>query len=70
MPLIIKTLELNSGLLRCVRARDEGDRWGGSYDGYEDRYSTPSAAASSQYVDLQPDGNSFDLMSGLIKQKT
>jgi biotin---protein ligase len=23
-----------------------------------------------QYVDLQPDGNSFDLMSGLIRTKT
>ncbi len=22
------------------------------------------------FVDLQPDGNSFDLMSGLIKRKT
>lgn len=70
IPLIIKTLELNSGLLRCVKAGDEGDRWGRSYDGYEDRYSTPSATTSGRYVDLQPDGNSFDLMSGLIKQKT
>jgi biotin--protein ligase len=25
--------------------------------------------AGANYVDLQPDGNSFDLMSGLIKTK-
>ena len=27
-------------------------------------------AAANQYIDLQPDGNSFDLMSGLIKTKS
>lgn len=72
LPLVIKTLELNSGLLRCVRASSEGGAWGSSsYDGYEDRYSTSISMSSSadRYVDLQPDGNSFDLMSGLIKQK-
>ena len=26
-------------------------------------------ARSESFVDLQPDGNSFDLMSGLIKRK-
>jgi biotin--protein ligase len=26
--------------------------------------------AETEYVDLQPDGNSFDLMAGLIKTKT
>lgn len=70
LPLIIKTLELNSGLLRCVRAESEVGAWGASsYDGYEDRYSTPVSRIADRYVDLQPDGNSFDLMSGLIKQK-
>ena len=34
---------------------------------------TPGAgrvAAGPEYIDLQPDGNSFDLMAGLIKTKT
>lgn len=28
------------------------------------------ASSSREYIDLQPDGNSFDLMSGLIMTKT
>ena len=28
-----------------------------------------SNAQGSQYIDLQPDGNSFDMMKGLIKMK-
>lgn len=49
------------------------------YDGTEDRSSYASlgrgmqalglAKSGQEYVDLQPDGNSFDLMSGLIKRK-
>lgn len=27
-------------------------------------------AGGAEYIDLQPDGNSFDLMAGLIKTKT
>lgn len=26
--------------------------------------------SGGQYIDLQPDGNSFDMMKGLIKTKT
>lgn len=29
-----------------------------------------SGGVSGTYIDLQPDGNSFDLMAGLIKAKT
>lgn len=50
------------------------------YDGgSEDRSYTPLSAGmqslgihgeqTGHFVDLQPDGNSFDLMSGLIKRK-
>lgn len=36
----------------------------------DDRYAAPMGFGNQQYVDLQPDGNSFDLMSGMIKKKT
>ena len=29
----------------------------------------PGRAGSVEYIDLQPDGNSFDLLAGLIKTK-
>lgn len=35
--------------------------------GEDDRGKTPSR--KTEYIDLQPDGNSFDLMAGLIKRK-
>jgi len=31
---------------------------------------TPEPGSPSEYIDLQPDGNSFDMMAGLIKAKT
>jgi biotin--protein ligase len=38
--------------------------------GEDDRSSSSNAAKKKvEYVDLQPDGNSFDLMSGMIKRK-
>ncbi|OJT09986.1 Biotin--protein ligase, partial [Trametes pubescens] len=43
------------GLLRTLPERDG---WGGG------------AGQGVEYIDLQPDGNSFDLMAGLIKTKT
>ena len=30
---------------------------------------TASGYGAAEYIDLQPDGNSFDLMAGLIKAK-
>ena len=39
-----------------LRTMPERDGWAGGGDG--------------SYIDLQPDGNSFDLMAGLIKAKT
>jgi hypothetical protein len=32
-------------------------------------YGAGAGRAKVEYVDLQPDGNSFDMMSGLIKRK-
>ena len=39
-----------------LRTLPERDAWAG--------------AQGVEYIDLQPDGNSFDLMAGLIKTKT
>ncbi|KAI0705531.1 hypothetical protein C8Q76DRAFT_771266 [Earliella scabrosa] len=44
------------GLLRTLPERDSSSAWGGG--------------VGVEYIDLQPDGNSFDLMAGLIKTKT
>jgi biotin--protein ligase len=78
-PLVIKTITLDHGLLRCVPDRRGEPR--SMYDaGSDDRSSYGllgrgmqglglGGKASQEYVDLQPDGNSFDLMSGLIKRK-
>lgn len=44
------------GLLRTLPERDASSRW--------------NEGAGVEYIDLQPDGNSFDLMAGLIKTKT
>jgi biotin--protein ligase len=68
----IKSITLDHGLLRCVKL-DSG-RTPGDYGG-EDRTSfwvgqgLGSKRTAEEYVDLQPDGNSFDLMSGMIKKK-
>lgn len=63
------------GLLRCLPL-DKGPAKGpagltplysrGDF-GDDDRVS--SGRGKTEFVDLQPDGNSFDLMSGLIKRK-
>ncbi|KAL1406391.1 biotin holocarboxylase synthetase [Vanrija albida] len=75
----IQSITPDHGLLRCVpldggRATTSGlsplyDR--DTDGGYDDRTSKgwSSASSATQYVDLQPDGNSFDLMSGMIKKK-
>ena len=42
------------GLLRTIPERSGTDRFG----------------SAVEYFDLQPDGNSFDLMANLIKSKT
>jgi biotin--protein ligase len=80
--LVIKTITLDYGLLRCVPDKTAGSALPRSsmYDGgSEDRSYSPlsagmqslgiSRAQTGNFVDLQPDGNSFDLMSGLIKRK-
>lgn len=83
--LVIKTITLDYGLLRCIpdKSADSALPRSSMYDGgSEDRsfnfgHSLAAGmrslgidrAQNESYVDLQPDGNSFDLMSGLIKRK-
>lgn len=54
------------GLLRTlpISQNDPGGYAGWGYGGYGGfQQSTP-------FIDLQPDGNSFDIMAGLIKSKS
>lgn len=55
----------NEGLLRCVSTAPSRKKSGltplYNRGGYDDD--------APEYIDLQPDGNSFDLMNGLIKKK-
>ena len=73
----VKGITPDYGLLRCLPISDRTtsatsgltslyDR--GDFD--EDDRILTSKRKQDEYVDLQPDGNSFDLMSGLIKRKT
>ncbi|KAF5389954.1 hypothetical protein D9757_003565 [Collybiopsis confluens] len=57
-------ITLDHGLLRTLPEPGHG-RGGGGYGGAYGYGSRTSAG----YIDLQPDGNSFDLMAGLIKVK-
>jgi biotin--protein ligase len=81
----IQSITPDHGLLRCIPLDPPtGGRSKSSsgltplYDrgdfGGEDRVSSYAgngggSGKAVEYVDLQPDGNSFDLMSGLIKRK-
>jgi biotin--protein ligase len=79
----VVTITPDAGLLRCIPIADAGaSSTSGSHDWSEDRYAATATAAAfrarlaqqqqmrgPQYVDLQPDGNSFDLMAGMIKKK-
>lgn len=58
----------DQGLLRCVPIEDTKltPLYQRSVDGYADRTGN---GTSGEFVDLQPDGNSFDLMSNMIKKK-
>lgn len=51
------------GLLRTlpIGQTDSGGYGGRGYGGFHQ---------SSTFIDLQPDGNSFDIMAGLIKSKS
>lgn len=54
------------GLLRTlpVGRSDSGGDGGWGYGGYGGFHQ------SNPFIDLQPDGNSFDIMAGLIKSKS
>ena len=77
----IHSITPDHGMLRCIALSPSKSSSGltplysrGDFGG-EDRTGPTSIAPvgssspSVEYVDLQPDGNSFDLMSGLIKRK-
>jgi len=54
------------GLLRTLPVgRSDPDSYGGWGHGGHDGFHQ-----SSTFIDLQPDGNSFDIMAGLIKSKS
>lgn len=57
------------GLLRTVK-EDDGDDGGWGGDRSYGRYVYGAKEGGKEYIDLQPDGNSFDLMANLIKAKT
>ena len=52
------------GLLRTLPIGETSGHGGWGYGGYGEFHK------SSQFIDLQPDGNSFDIMAGLIKYKS
>ncbi|KAF5313395.1 hypothetical protein D9611_008572 [Ephemerocybe angulata] len=56
------------GLLRTVRDDEGGDA--GWDDRTYGRFVYGAKEGGKEYIDLQPDGNSFDLMANLIKAKT
>ncbi|WRT65701.1 biotin-[acetyl-CoA-carboxylase] ligase [Kwoniella shivajii] len=82
-PLRILSITPDHGLLRCIPINKKKPTssngltplYNRNVDNGEDRYISSSTNSSSStgnkpdFVDLQPDGNSFDLMSGLIKRK-
>lgn len=71
-PLRILGITPDHGLLRCLPI---GGSTAKGPSGLTPLYSRGDfgdddrSRGKQQYVDLQPDGNSFDLMSGLIKRK-
>ena len=76
----IKSITSDHGLLRCIPIDSTSTSTASNSDltplynrgdyGDDDRVSTtPKVSKQDRFVDLQPDGNSFDLMSGLIKTK-
>ncbi|OCF57904.1 biotin-[acetyl-CoA-carboxylase] ligase [Kwoniella mangroviensis CBS 10435] len=82
-PLRILSITPDHGLLRCIPIQKSTSTTSNGLTplynrtvdhSAEDRYSLASSPAGNGggqtgFVDLQPDGNSFDLMSGLIKRK-
>jgi biotin--protein ligase len=72
----ISTITLDHGLLRTIPVRSSSS----SLYGYDEYSRVPLATmgrvgggrmkdAEPEFIDLQPDGNSFDMMKGLIRSK-
>lgn len=66
-PLRILSITPDHGLLRCIAIKPKSSS--GLTPLYGDRDSFGEDSTKKEYVDLQPDGNSFDLMSGMIRRK-
>lgn len=61
----ISTITLDYGLLRTVPVKTAS-----AYSGEYDRFRLASSSyAAPEFIDLQPDGNSFDILNGLIRRK-
>lgn len=58
-PVRIVGITLDHGLLRTMPERGLSNPY----------FSSSVGKVEEEYIDLQPDGNSFDLMSGMIKTK-
>jgi biotin--protein ligase len=58
---VIHGITRDHGLLRCKVVKES--------KGLTPLYTRGDFGETDEFVDLQPDGNSFDLMSGLIKRK-
>lgn len=67
----ITTITLDHGLLRTTPVKTNRDAYGGEYDGFRTRMANMglNKQAEEPYIDLQPDGNSFDIMAGMIRTK-
>jgi biotin--protein ligase len=59
-PVRIVGITLDHGLLRTAPERGKLDN---------PYFSSSGGKVEEEYIDLQPDGNSFDLMAGMIRTK-
>lgn len=67
LSVIISTITLDHGLLRTIPIRGSDSSYGSSE---YDRYRKPANNWNEpEFIDLQPDGNSFDIMKGMIRKK-
>lgn len=62
----ISTITLDYGLLRTVPVKGAASYGGGEYDGFR---TAARAYREPEFIDLQPDGNSFDIMANMIRRK-
>ena len=68
-PVRIETITLDHGLLRTVPVRTSADDGSSEYSRIASSLGRPPRREEDRFIDLQPDGNSFDIMAGLIRVK-